>query len=292
MTSRFAHRKGGAMILVDGYYLYNVGGSLHPLEKITHDTKWIDAWLPLYVAAGELEIFVNNSVYAVAVRSSRRKANELLTTLKEQAAEAEKPENQEKLMGSLAAYRLSKAVGDFETVLAAEFGLTPLFLVTPKRGYDLYTLINAGQSLFPESLSTKAPEAIEDIRAGAKCLAFELPTAAAFHFHRANEAVLRKYWEAIRPGKPHPGNKTIGDYLSALGKSRKGSPKIKAALRDIKDLYRNPVLHPEYSLKDVDEAVALLNSIHTVVVLMLEKIPAPPSMQLPAPMQRSSASLA
>ena len=267
---------GGSVIPVDGSYLYKVGAALSPLEKINAQTLWKDAWFPIYFAASELETFVDNSVYAVSVRNSRENANALLTILKSLEEEATKSENADISMDTLQAYRLASALKDFQIVFVAEFRLTPLFLVSPKRGYDLSTLVYYGQNLFPDSLASKAPEAMEDLKQGARCLAFEMLTAAAFHFHRANEAVLRRYWDAKCPGKTHPGNKTIGDYLRALGRSRKGSPKVKAALRDIKDLYRNPVSHPDYLLKSVDEAIALLGSIHTAIVQMLAAIPDPP----------------
>lgn len=105
--------------------------------------------------------------------------------------------------------------------MSAEFGMMPIFLITPKKGYDLNSLVYLGQTLFPNDLEEKVPEAVSDINSGAQCVAFEMWTAAAFHFHRATESVLRKYWEAELPGRSHPGNKTIGDYLRALGKARK-----------------------------------------------------------------------
>jgi hypothetical protein len=261
---------------VDGSYLYKVGSALKPLEGFTQHTPWKDAWFSLFVASAELQTFINESVYRVSVRSSRENADKLLAILKEQSDLAVKEENADKSLSAYEAYRLTNALRDFQTVLTAEFRLTPLFLVTPKRGYDLGTLVYNGNTLFPDSLATKVPEAVEDLKLGARCLAFEMLTAAAFHFHRANEAVLRKYWEAKLPRRAHPGNKTLSDYLRALGQARKGSPKVKASLRDIKNLYRNPVVHPEYLLKDVDEAIALLGSIHTAIVQMLAEIPEPP----------------
>lgn len=269
------------MIPVDGSYLYKVGAALAPLDDVKANTNWPAAWLPLYIANSELQRFVNDSVFKSSVRSSRENAEALITILKGMIEESGKDENKEKELGPFSAYRLTEAVKAFQVVMTAEFRLTPLFLVTPKRGYDLAALVYTGSSLFPDQLHTKVPEAIDDLNQGARCLAFEMLTASAFHFHRANEAVLRKYWEAVLPGRAHPGNKTLGDYLRALGKARKGSPKVKASLRDIKNLYRNPVSHPDYQVKDVDEAIALVGSIHTAIVQMMEKIPFPPAATSP-----------
>jgi hypothetical protein len=48
---------------------------------------------------------------------------------------------------------------------------------------------------------------------------------------------------------------------------------VKAALRDLKNLHRNPLIHPDHSLESADEAIALMNGIHTVMVYMLKEIP-------------------
>lgn len=261
---------------VDGAYLYELGKKISPLANVDQNVTWEDAWLRLYIAASDLEKFLNNSVYSQSVRTSRTNANELLSLLKEFVENAENDEKKHSHIGPWEAYRLTNALSSFETVMAAEFGMMPLFLVTPKKGYDLITLLYSGASLFPAELELKVPEAITDVMAGTQCLALEMFTAAAFHFHRATESVLRKYWESVLPGRKHPGNKTIGDYLRALGQARKGSPKLKSCLRDLKDLYRNPVLHPEYSLTNLDEAIALMGSINAAMVQMLLAIPAPP----------------
>lgn len=68
-----------------------------------------------------------------------------------------------------------------------------------------------------------------------------------------------------------------------------GDPKVKTALRDLKDLHRNPLIHPEHSLNSAEEAIALMNGVHNVMVYMLQEIPAvaptpavPTSAMLPA----------
>jgi len=76
----------------------------------------------------------------------------------------------------------------------------------------------------------------------------------------------------------------MGDYLSEMNKKKVGSAKIKAALKDLKDLHRNPLIHSEHSLDSADEAIALMNGIHTVMVYMLKEIPvvaSPPAVAPP-----------
>jgi hypothetical protein len=137
-----------------------------------------------------------------------------------------------------------------------------------KRGYDTTDLIERGAVLFPDDL---------DIEQGARCLAFELPTAAGFHFHRANESVLHRYYDAVTNGKPRLSGWNIGEYLAAFKAHQVGDPLVLSALKDLKDLHRNPLIHPEHTLESVDQAIALLGSIQCVVVYMLKAIPLPPA---------------
>src|SRR5262249_2774114 len=146
-----------------------------------------------------------------------------------------------------------------------------------KRGYDTADLIERGTVLFPDDLVPKVPSAQLDVEQGARCLAFELPTAAGFHFHRANESVLHVYYDAVTCGKPRPSGRNIGDYLAELKKHNAGDPIVWSCLKDLKDMHRNPLIHPEHTLENIDEAIALLGQIHSVIVHMLRAIPALPT---------------
>jgi hypothetical protein len=76
----------------------------------------------------------------------------------------------------------------------------------------------------------------------------------------------------VTGGKARPTNRNMGDYLAALQKLDAGDPKVRSALKDLKDLHRNPLIHPEQFLESVDEAIALMNGIHAVMVHMLREI--------------------
>jgi hypothetical protein len=161
----------------------------------------------------------------------------------------------------------------FEAVLQAELGLLPIYLVQQQGGFDMTTLIESGALCFPIEVVTKVPEAVPDLEQGTRCIAFALPTAAGFHLHRANESVLRRYWDAVTNGASHPGNRAMGDFLAEMEKGNIGDVRVRASLRDLKNLHRNPLIHPEHSLESTDEAIALMNGIHAVMLHMLRAIP-------------------
>jgi hypothetical protein len=151
--------------------------------------------------------------------------------------------------------------------------LWPLYVATQKAGYEITLLIENGAACFPANIWVKAPDAIADLQQGTKCIAFEVFTAAGFHLHRANEAVLRRYWDAISDGSERPASRNMGDYLNAMDRNGFGDAKVKAALKDLKDLHRNPLIHPEHSIDNADDAIALMNGVHNVIAYMLKEIP-------------------
>lgn len=170
-------------------------------------------------------------------------------------------------------FSIISALTAFEAVLGAELSLGPLYIVTQKAGYDTGVLVESGAACFPGDISAKVPEAVADLEQGTTCIALELFTAAGFHLHRANEAVLHRYWDAVSNGAQRPAGRNMGDYLNAMDQKGVGDAKVRAALKDLKDLHRNPLIHPEHSIDTADDAIALMNGVHNVVVYMLKQIP-------------------
>lgn len=248
---------------IDGYYLYRLGAAIHPLSEFRYIAEWEtapdkagDVFVRLSAAENSLDEFLHRSVFQV--RSCLQKGVDLLRevrTLKQKLYEARTPEA---LLTFADAYPIQKALTDFEAAVSSELGVANVYLVTKKGGYDTNDLIENGGALFQAALALKVPAAIADIEQATRCIAFELPTAAGFHLHRANETVLKSYFDAVRGELPHPDNRNMGVYLAAMERHDIGDKRVRAALKDIKDLHRNPLIHPETALETVEEAIDLL----------------------------------
>jgi hypothetical protein len=278
---------GNAMQRVDGFYLYTVGSQIHPLAEITTQgiapiPTYESLRFTVYVAESALETLLTRSIFRLKI--SYQSGQTLLAAIRRLKSKIEDTDTDtSKSLEWLDAYNISSALIPFEAVLGAELSLVPLYVVAQKAGYDTVILIDNGAVCFPNDVWTKAPEAAADLQQGTKCIAYEVFTASGFHFHRANEAVLRKYWDAASKGKPRPSSRNIADYLNEMDKQGFGDPRVKTALRDLKDLHRNPLIHPEHSLNTAEEAIALMNGVHNVMVYMLQEIPAiTPTPTLPA----------
>src|SRR5580704_15255734 len=80
---------------------------------------------------------------------------------------------------------------------------SPVFTVTPKGIYDTRLLMTRPEEKFPERVrSILPPQVLADLKQAASCLAFDIPTACAFHVCRATEALLLKYYEVLT-GSPY-----------------------------------------------------------------------------------------
>jgi hypothetical protein len=274
---------GMIMLRINGSFLYEMGYKIHALEgiKLTdHQAPTLGkAWLPLYVAESALEALLNQSIFQL--RTSRQSGLELLTVVRNVFEKIDldpSDGNADSVMEYTDFYSINEALRQFEAVLRAELSLLPIYMVTPKAGFELPTLIESGQACFPFELQLKVPEAVADIQQGTRCIAYELPTAAAFHLHRANESVLVKYFTHVSGISKAPKRRNLGDLLKKMEDNNWGSAEVRASLKNLKDYHRNPVIHAEMSVDTIEDAIGLMNNVHTVVVQMLKEIPTPANM--------------
>jgi len=264
---------------ISGFYIYRIGYTLHPLAEIYNPNgecnfSRIQAWIPLQAAERQLEGFLLQRTMPVKV--SQQSGQELLAHIREciKICLSDTDKHGEPF-DNYEAFTLKERLVDFETVLSSEMNSADLYFVSQKGAFDTTTMILNGEDAFPAMLAEKVPNAVVDLQQATRCIAFELPTAAGFHLHRANESVIGCYWDVVSDGKPRPKEKNMGVYLRQMEKENSGDEKIRSALKDIKNLHRNPLIHPEHSLDNVDDAIDLMGAIRAVVGSMLKEIPAP-----------------
>lgn len=261
------------MIRIDAAYIYKLGGMVRPVADMEEkDTSKMEYFMALSSVTERLENFLYNSIFNYGFKSVFQPAKEFLDLLKEDMPEL-KPGTDWKIeIPSWKIGMLKKSFADFEAVLIAELQTSDLYYVMPKSGFDVGKLTESGEKFFHDDLALKVPEALSDIRAAMRCIAFELPTAAGFHLHRANEAVLRRYWDSVASGASKPTQKNMGVYLKKLEEGGFGKKEVIEHLKSIKDFHRNPLMHPDQSLDSVDQAIDLWCAIRCSIGYMLNEI--------------------
>jgi hypothetical protein len=259
------------MIRISLSYIFILSSRLDVLERLPkEDSKLNDLFIEIFGVQQALEE-INSGLYAPYLRASFNYRVSLLNDIKSFFQPSFDPE---KIIQGSQIISLSNQYSQCKAALLGELAVMDAYFVTQKGGFDTSSLLVWVENMFPRDLAAKVPEAVPDIKEGAKCLAYSLPTGAGFHVFRAVESVLRRYHASVTAGKSPPKMRNMGVYVKSLEKSGKGDPKVIAALGQMKDLHRNPVAHPEAILTE-DEALAIFGIARSAMGPMLAALPVP-----------------
>ena len=165
----------------------------------------------------------------------------------------------------------------FEQSLTNELRETNTYFVSPVGIFSTSALLSKAEEMFGEHRNLLPEITVSLIKEAGECLAFSLGSAAAFHLFGALESVLREYYDRLSGGKPPLTNPGMGAYLGELSKMPDVDQKLIAALRQVKDLHRNPAIHFEKILT-IGEALTLAGMIQSAISTTLDivsKLPPP-----------------
>jgi hypothetical protein len=143
------------------------------------------------------------------------------------------------------------------------------FFATDKR-YDVQRLLYDIGSLMRDGTLEQLPSIAQtDLREAGVCIAFERPTAAAFHSLRGTESALRHLYSCVvkrgRMNEPW----MWGPIVTALrARSRPIDDTLLDNLDGLRRNFRNPTQHPE-KVYGIDEAQDLLAACLDVVSRMV-----------------------
>jgi len=157
------------------------------------------------------------------------------------------------------ASRIQKAASDVRNTFEAETGGVFTYVVTDKR-IDVRKLLDDVGALFsPGVYDACSAIARYDFAEAGKCIAFERPTAGAFHILRGTESVVRLFYKRyVRPAQTGLTWGQMTQALAAKAKGRKPDPVILQNLDHIRVSFRNPTQHPD-KVYDIQEAQDLFS---------------------------------
>lgn len=205
-----------------------------------------------YYVADNIRIFIEE-LKELNLHVTERASSELVTLY----GELREREESETLTQEDAT-KLAKLMKEIRPTFEAECkGIYAL--ITSDKKYSIQRLTSDIGELFSPGVFTKLSDiAISDFNEAGFCIAYERPTAAAFHLLRGCEEVVRQYYKKFIRGKTVP--KTWGQITTDLknkNKGKKPDPIVINQLIHIKDAFRNPTNHPE-KIYDIHEAQDLL----------------------------------
>lgn len=167
------------------------------------------------------------------------------------------------------ASKLTRYVKELRQTLEAELRATYAYSLVQKR-IDISRLVEDPASLFGPKVYAKLPAIAQyDIAEAGRCIAFELPTAAAFHLMWATEAVLRQLYVSVVRTRRHA--RMWGEIVADIRKRHVGKEHtvLLNQLDHIRQAFRNPTQHPEarYDIHEVQDlwsiAVDVINRMAT-----------------------------
>jgi hypothetical protein len=266
--------RGRAVIRFSVTWFCNATLRIQPISQLAAGVPLRDIAIHLQGARSAVDDIRSRTILSSVLRSSISSAVHLIGVLDAVIGKI----TDTAVLDHTDAANISLAVQQWWISFAAEMDVLDTYFVRRKGGFDTLSLVESGETVFQESLNRKVPESIDDIKMGTRCLAFTLWTASSFHFIRATEAVVHKYFAAIAQGHMRPRLATIGAYVRRLKRLGLGDPKTLSALESLNDFYRTPNIHVTQVPKvdSIDAALGLLYAAHTAIGLMLTEIPDQP----------------
>lgn len=254
---------------VNTFGFYTLAKHLKPIESLQDTSTYGDVVLLLANARWQIDILLKNEV--VQLRICRHAANQLVEAITavvpEDLTEAFKADrDKNEILQWWRINPIREAAARFETVLAEELNVLDTYSVAQKGAYATSELIANAELMIPEPLRNKLPrQAIFDLREAGKCLAFETPTASAFHLLRAVESMLLAYYQKVTEGQTPARMRNWGVYIKNLRANQKADVKILNFLDHIRENYRNPISHPDASIT-IDEMLVLFGVATAAIV--------------------------
>jgi hypothetical protein len=258
------------------YAIYSLGQRIGALTNLVHREGMTtdNIFLPLIRAELALKAQVRSGFFSPSLKRSAGVVLRAIYALG--IPEDDSPPEPGKTDTPLEKFQinfLSQKAKDFETILANELPALATYSVSPKGIFSTDDLITNAELQVPETYRPALSEKAKvDIQQAGKCLAFELPTASAFHMWRSVESVMDSYHGALTTKSFADAGITRnwGAYIKAL-EAAKAEEKTTVFLDHIREEYRNPISHPNEML-ELDEAFALFGPALSVIGQMLKEI--------------------
>lgn len=245
-------------------FFMELGAALRPLSTLPswadqeeyNAERFSDFRLQVYEARRVVSELLQENSIPLAIPASRPAAKSLLEALTSASRTTD--------LTRAHVWDVFWKIRPLVTLLHGELAVQSIYHIWPKRAFDTNLLIDKATALFSKEIQDWFTEnETYNVEQAGKCIAFETPTAAGFHLMRAAESVIRRYYALVVGHPPATKDRNWGAYIRVIRKHG-GDARILHAIEQIKDLHRNPVIHPEAQLT-LAEAVSLIGITESIV---------------------------
>jgi hypothetical protein len=270
--------EGLNMRQINTFRLYELAKALQPLRSLPKDPNEFnsDCFMPLFHAQWSLDSFLKEEILPldVSVNAAREVSSHLELVIgkviRKSNATPTAPVPEAQKLQYWEINQITSLLDRLETVLSAELQKHLTYLVSQISGLSMPLLVNKAEvNLWAETLDSVPDIAKKDFREAGRCLAFEVPTAAGFYALRATEATLRVYFTLVTG--QDASKMDWGTCTFELAKSGKANKKVTQVLDQIRDVHRNPLMHPEECLT-MREAIGLFDIAKSAINALADEI--------------------
>ena len=272
---------------INQFSFYSLGKIFGDLFRGKGDVQRADIFMELYTARGSIKRLLKGD--PVQLGLSKGPASDLETALdsvfndffqeddESGGRTIRFPETNDDPIPQWRWTGVTSSMERFETVFREEMREAATYFVPRKGIYSTPALVDTADETFPEDVRTHIPKkSIDDWRAAGRCLAFNLLSATGFHVARAVEGMLEAYYQHFS-GKAGRTLSGWGEYVGELEKlaSKKDGPDAKtlAEIRQMKDDYRNPIVHHRVILSESDARMLFSNG-ESLIIGMAQEVKA------------------
>lgn len=264
-------RGGGADVeRINAYVGYWLGVALGTLsEYIVLDTITYAGLAPKATLVQQaIEPFIAD--YRIPLYGSKQRGRQILALLEPIRQAAQDQATAGNVVSRPEREQIWNEVAAFQNVFQTECVQLALYLVSDKKGWNMAIIADfAEYTLSAPAWAALTSEETADIRAAGRCLAFEVPTAAAFHFYRFLESFVLKYMPILGVTLKD-SDRNLGNYIRIL-KDKGVDQKVATLLDHIREQYRNPAIHPG-EFFDVDGASSQFALVQSAAHMIVEDL--------------------
>lgn len=265
------------MIRVNEFQFYELAIAIHPLTVIDDDSLYSAIWFDLHRSAEKL----NQLFQERALEFCFQTANELYGAIgsvvphdfPQAVAKLSELGTPETALGWRAITPIRLAASKFETLLSAELNNSDTYWISPKGTHRTSMLLKSARSMLPAYVVDIVPAAATDFDEAGRCWLLDAHTATGFHLMRATDAVMRAYYRAVVGVEPKKQFRNWGAYIKEFRRCINADQKVVDFLHQVKENYRNPILHPELDLT-ADDAQELFGVSISAISMMARGIQA------------------
>lgn len=264
---------------INMYAFFALGKRLQSVVTMDEKNKTLDLTLDAMRADAMLRLLISGQLN-IHLKATNEAASQVSKDLAILLQYYDK-QKEGSLTFGVALHSARESIARFEHVLGAELPLAPVYSVPARGVFSTDLLLESADNVFGDVRDKIPDEAREETKQAGRCLAFDLPTAAGFHIARATEVVMVKAMSIFGCPKPQNSQRNWGQYIKAL-EDKGANTTVIHHLKQLKDLHRNPMIHPEVTLSSLEaqQLWALCTSAMIAIVADMERKSGAPSQQI------------